>query len=731
MEKDKKSSPKKPAVKKTATKKTVTKKKPSVAKSSILVIVESPAKAHTISKFLGRGYKVTASQGHIRDLPQKGLGVNIEQEFEPKYVISKDRKELISTIKKEAKEAKAIYLATDPDREGEAISWHIAKVLDIDESSNCRIEFNEITKQAVTNAIKLPRAINMDRVNAQQTRRILDRLVGYKISPILWKKLRAGLSAGRVQSVALKFICERDREIDNFTPQEYWSIASEFTELKNNEQFEAKLDKIKGKKAEISCEADAAKLSEKAKTQQYHIASVKKGTKQRKAQPPFTTSTMQQEAARKLYFSPANTMRISQQLYEGVDIKGNGTAGLITYIRTDSVRVSQEALDAVRSYIDNKYGASYLPDKPNNYPNRRNAQDAHEAIRPTSMEFTPERVKESLNAEQYKLYELIFNRFVSSQMKPELSDTISADIVGGEFTFRTTGSIVRFDGYRKVYTEGNDNQSEEEPEKKLPELVEGTKCSIGKVTPQQHFTQPPARYTEATLVKTLEEKGIGRPSTYASIISTILERKYIEKENRTLRATSLGYTVNDLMTENFKDIVDEEFTADMETKLDAIEEGSANWKQTLSEFYEPFKITLENAEQSIQNMRIPDEVTDIPCEKCGAMMVIKSGRFGKFLACPNYPQCKNTKPIVENIDVPCPLCGAKIVKKRTKSGKTCYGCEKYPECEFFSWGMPIKEKCEKCGSLMTINYDKNKRPYRQCSNKDCANIEYGKNKKND
>lgn len=714
----KKAAPAKKAAAKTTTAKKTTKKKTAKKKTGTLVIVESPAKAHTIEKMLGKGYRVTASQGHVRDLPKSELGVDVENNFEPKYVQVRTRGSVMKTIKDEAKTAERVLLATDPDREGEAISWHIAQVLGIDEHDNCRIEFNEITKQAVEHSLESPRPIDMGRVNAQQARRILDRLVGYKISPILWRKVRKGLSAGRVQSVAVRMICDRDREIENFKPVEYWSIEADFSENTSNTRFSANLEKIKNKKIDIKNENEAQAIAQDAQQQEYIIAKVKKGQRKRKAPPPFTTSTMQQEAARKLNLSPANTMRIAQQLYEGIDT-GEGEVGLITYMRTDSMRIANEALDEARAYIEKRFGKEYLPDEPIVYRNRRNAQDAHEAIRPTSVLRSPQSLENFLDRNQMRLYELIFNRFLACQMGPEVSDTISADVVGGDYTFRTTGSKVRFPGYRAAYQEGSDEK--EEKESGLVDLDQGAGCKIDKLRPNQHFTQPPARFSDASLVKALEEKGIGRPSTYATIISTIIDREYVEREGRQLHATPLGFVVTDLLKDNFTDIVDEEFTAEMETKLDAVEEGG-DWHKTLSDFYEPFEKTLEDADK-IERVKLPVEETDIKCEKCGANMVVKTGRFGKFLACPNFPECRNTKPLVEEIDVPCPKCGGKVVKKKSKKGRMFFGCEKYPACDWVSWYQPVKEKCSVCGGDMVLRTGRDKSEYRECTNEECKHKE--------
>ena len=683
------------------------------------MIVESPSKAHTIEKILGKSYRVIASQGHVRDLPKTQLGVDVENDFEPKYINVAGRASLIKDIKALAKDAGQVLLATDPDREGEAISWHIANVLEMDTTAPCRIEFNEITQSAIEKSILQPRPIDMDLVNAQQARRVLDRLVGYKIGPLLWKKIRTGLSAGRVQSVAVRMVCDRDREIAAFVAKEYWTIGAKFKQTGDTSGFDSTLERVDGHKAEIKNEAHAKELCERIHGQSYHVDKVKKGKRTRNAPPPFTTSLLQQEASRKLSFTSANTMRLAQQLYEGVELDGNDAVGLVTYIRTDSVRISDEAIAEAREYIGKRYGAQYLPKTPNKHLNRSRSQDAHEAIRPTSLARTPQSVQHSLSPQQFKLYELIYQRFVASQMTGEVSDTLTADIVGGPFVFRTTGSIVRFDGYRAVYVEGRDFEAEEE-QKQLPELTEGKECSLLGLDPQQHFTQPPPRYSEATLVKALEEHGIGRPSTYASIISTITDREYVERENRQLRATELGFVVTDWLIRNFPEVVDEEFTAQMETKLDTVEEGN-DWKNTLRDFYGPFSKTLEEAEKS-ERVKVPEIPTDIPCEHCGAMMVIKSGRFGKFLACPNYPECKNTKSLVENVAAPCPKCGAKVLRKKSKKGRVFFGCERYPQCDYVSWNEPVLEKCPVCGSHMVLKIGKNRSKYTQCVNEQCNHI---------
>ncbi len=707
------SSEKKKKVKRPSKKKAAVKETPKTKDVGTLVIVESPSKAHTIGSILGKTYHVVASQGHIRDLPKAQLGVDVENGFEPDYVNVAERSAIIKNIKNTAKVARHVLLATDPDREGEAISWHIAKLLNLDENSPCRIEFNEITQSAIKKSIEQPKPIDMDRVNAQQARRILDRLVGYKISPLLWKKIRTGLSAGRVQSVAVRMICNRDREIESFVTREYWTIDAMFTQDGKDREFKSTLERIGNKKADIPDEQQAKALCKRIEKEAYRVDTVKKGKRTRKAPAPFTTSTMQQEASRKLSIAPANTMRLAQQLYEGIEIDGNESVGLITYIRTDSVRISDEALEQVRIYIKERFGPDYLPKTANKHVNRKRSQDAHEAIRPTSVDRTPQSVKENLSPQQYRLYELVYNRFVASQMTGEVSDTLTADIVGGPFLFRATGSIVRFAGYRILYIEGRDHEGED-VQNELPELIEGRECKLLNLDGQQHFTQPPPRYSEATLVKALEERGIGRPSTYASIISTIIDRDYVARENRQLRATELGFVVTDWLVENFQDIVDEEFTAQMETKLDEVEDGS-DWKKTIQEFYGPFSETLDRAALS-EKVKMPEEQTDIPCELCGAMMVIKNGRFGKFLACPNFPKCRHTKPLAASVGAPCPKCCAKVLVKKSKKGRTFYGCERYPQCDYVSWYEPVTDKCPECGSDMVLKTGKNRARYHECTN---------------
>lgn len=686
-----------------------------------LVIVESPAKAKTIEKFLGKGYKVEASQGHVRDLPKSQLGVDAENDFEVKYITIRGRGDILARIKKEAKAASRIYLATDPDREGEAISWHLANALDIDPSKPCRIEFHEITKKAVKEALEHPRPIDMDRVDAQQARRALDRLVGYKISPILWAKVKKGLSAGRVQSVATRMVVEREQEIEAFIPEEFWDVTSAFSALNSKGKkmtCHAKLVSINGGKAVIQNAEDAEKAKEQILNSNFTIQALKTGEKLKRPQPPFTTSSLQQEASRKLNFSTAKTMQVVQQLYEGIDLGKVGTVGLVTYIRTDSVRVSEEAIESVRAYIGDHFGSEYCPAEPNQYKGRKNAQDAHEAIRPTYMNHTPDSVKQHLTREQYNLYKLIYHRFLASQMKPAAFQTLSMDILGGECVLRYYGEHMLFPGYRAVYVESTDDE-QEEPESVLPVFEENAPITFTKVETEQHFTQPPARYTEASLVRTLEEKGIGRPSTYAPTITTIITRGYVSREKKRLYPTELGRMITAMMTEYFGSIVDTEFTASLEDRLDTVEEGTTQWKEILREFYPPFADMLGVAEEQIEKIEVKDEVSDVPCDKCGSLMVYKMGRFGKFLACPNFPACRNAKPIIHYIDAPCPKCGSRLMEKTSKKNRKFYGCECYPECEFVSWEMPITDKCPKCGSYMVEKRGKRGEKVHLCANETC------------
>lgn len=668
-----------------------------------LVIVESPAKAHTIGRFLGKDYKILASVGHVRDLPKSQMGVDIEHNFEPKYITIRGKGEVINKLKKEAKNSKKIYLATDPDREGEAISWHLAALLNIDETSKCRVTFNEITKNAVKNAVKAPRKIDMDLVDAQQARRVLDRIVGYKISPLLWKKVRKGLSAGRVQSVAARLICDREREIEAFTPEEYWSIVAKLSKLKSRTLFDARFYGTPEEKIELKNEAQVKDILAELENEIYTVTRVKKSEKKKAPAPPFITSTLQQEASRKLGYPTKKTMMIAQQLYEGIEVKGTGALGLVTYIRTDSTRISAEAQQEAREFIPRKYGDKYLPGEPRVYKNKNASQDAHEAIRPTQLDLEPELIKQSLSNDQYKLYKLIWERFVASQMASAIYDTVSVDIAAGRYVFKSNGSKVKFPGYMAVYIEGRDEEAED-GEVNIPELSEKERLDLKKLDPKQHFTQPPQRYTEATLVKVLEEKGIGRPSTYAPIITTILARGYVEKEKKFLKPTELGNIVTDIMKNHFKDIVDVQFTAQLENKLDDVEEGGKQWVEIMREFYSQFVDVLKEAEAQVEQVEIPDEVTDILCEKCGRNMVIKSGRFGKFLACPGFPACRNTKALVEEAGVQCPKCGGKVLIKKTRKGKKYLGCENYPTCDFMTWDMPAGENCPKCGNFLVKKY---------------------------
>ena len=651
-----------------------------------LIIVESPAKANTIKKFLGGNYKVMASMGHIRDLPKSKLGVDIEHDFEPEYINIRGKGDLIKSLKKEAKNASKVYLATDPDREGEAIAWHLSHILEIPQDAVCRVTFNEITKETVQKSIKEPRKIDMNLTDAQQARRVLDRIVGYKISPILWKKVKRGLSAGRVQSVAVKLIVDREEEIEKFIPQEYWNIYAILIEPNSNKKFEAKFYGKDGKKLEINNEEEVNNILKQIETGKYVVDDVKKGEKKRTPAPPFTTSTMQQEASRKIGFTLKKTMSVAQGLYEGVKVTERGTVGLITYMRTDSTRISEEARHAAKNYIEQTYGKSYYENR--YYKTKQNSQDAHEAIRPTYIDLTPEKIKNDLTPDQYKLYRLIYNRFIASQMSAAVYDTVSANINVNSYNFKASGQTLKFKGFMTLYVETLDNEKEETDES-IPELVVGQEVIKEKLEPKQSFTEPPPRYTEASLVKALEEKGIGRPSTYSPTITTILERHYIQKEQKQLVPTELGKVVNTILTENFTDIINVEFTAKIEEDFDEIAEGKEPWKEVIREFYGPFEKEVEKVDKELEHVKIEDEVTDIPCDKCGRMMVIKYGRYGKFLACPGYPECKNAKPLVENIDVPCPVCGAKVQVRKTKRGKKYYICENNPKsCNYISWNKP-------------------------------------------
>ena len=651
-----------------------------------LIIVESPAKANTIKKFLGGNTKVMASTGHIRDLPKSKMAVDIEHDFEPEYINIRGKGDLIKSLKKEAKAAKQVYLASDPDREGEAIAWHLAHILEIPEDSNCRVTFNEITKETVKESIKKPRTINMNLVDAQQARRVLDRIVGYKISPVLWKKVKRGLSAGRVQSVAVKLIVDREEEIENFIPEEYWNIYANLLEPNSKKKFQATFYGKDGKKLEIHTKEEIDEILKNIEKGKYIVADVKKGEKKRTPAPPFTTSTMQQEASRKLSFTLKKTMSVAQGLYEGVHVGEKGTVGLITYMRTDSTRISDEARAVAKEVITQKYGANYYENR--YYKTKQNAQDAHEAIRPTYIDLEPEKIKDYLTTDQYKLYRLIYNRFIASQMANAIYDTVTANIDVNNYNFRANGQTLKFKGFMTLYVETIEGEKEEE-DNSIPELTIGQEVKKEKLEAKQSFTQPPARYTEASLVKALEEKGIGRPSTYSPTITTILERRYIQKEQKQLIPTDLGKIVNKLLVENFPDVINVEFTAKIEEEFDEVAEGKEPWKQVIREFYGPFKVTLDRVEKELEHVELVEEVSDVPCEKCGRMMVIKYGRYGKFLACPGYPECKNAKPIIETIDVPCPVCGGTVQIKKTRRGKKFYVCENNPgTCEYISWNPP-------------------------------------------
>ena len=654
-----------------------------------LIIVESPAKANTIKKFLGGSTKVVASMGHIRDLPKSKMGIDIEHDFEPQYINIRGKGNLIKALKADAKKAKKIYLATDPDREGEAIAWHLAHILEIPADSVCRVTFNEITKETVQNSIKKPRKIDMNLTNAQQARRVLDRIVGYKISPVLWKKVRRGLSAGRVQSVAVKLIVDREEEIERFIPEEYWNIFAKLLDEVSNKTFVARLYGKDNKKIEIHSEEEVKVILRNIEKGKYIVTEVKKGEKKRTPAPPFTTSTMQQEASRKLGFTLKRTMSIAQGLYEGVKVDGRGTVGLITYMRTDSTRISEEARKAAKKEIISRYGEEYYENR--YYKTKQNSQDAHEAIRPTYIDLNPEEVKNSLTKDQYKLYKLIYNRFLASQMQSAVFDTISANIDVNNYNFRATGQSLKFKGFMTLYVETLDNKKDEDEESFVPELKENQEVIKKEITTKQSFTEPPPRYTEASLVKALEEKGIGRPSTYSPTITTIIERRYIEKEQKQLIPTELGKVVNKLLIENFPDIINIEFTAKIEDEFDEIAEGKENWKDVIRTFYGPFESEVEKVEKDLEHVELKDEVSDVPCDKCGRMMVIKYGRYGKFLACPGYPECKNAKPYVETIDIPCPKCGGKIQIRKSKKNKKYYICENNPKsCDFISWNKPKK-----------------------------------------
>ncbi len=686
-----------------------------------LVIVESPAKAKTIKKFLGNTYKIEASMGHVRDFPKSQLGIDMEHDYEPKYITIRGKGELLSKLRKEAKSADKVYLATDPDREGEAISWHLIHALKLEDKPVSRITFNEITKNAVKKSISGARDIDMDLVNAQQARRMLDRMIGYGISDLLWQKVKRGLSAGRVQSVALRIICDREEEINSFIAQEYWSITAHLLD-EQKKPIEAKFYGTEEGKLELHNKEQTDAILNAVEKADFVVTEVKKGTRIKKPVAPFTTSTLQQEASKYLNMATQKTMMIAQQLYEGVDIKGEGTVGLVSYIRTDSFRISDEAYEQAVGFIDETYGKKYVNPERAVYKSKGKTQDAHEAIRPTSAYRTPDSIKESLSKDQYKLYKLIWERFIASQMSPAIYDTLSVKIKSDEYYFKTGGSVLNFEGFLKVY-----DKTEEEESGKIPKLEQGQRLNKNKIEGIQHFTQPPPRFTDASLIKTLEEIGVGRPSTYAPTLTTIQARHYVIKEGKNLFPTELGETVNDIMKGYFADIVDIGFTANMEDKLDKVEEGKGEWKQIIRDFYPAFHQEVLDAVEKLKKVDIKDEVTDIICEKCGRNMVVKYGRYGKFLACPGFPECQNAKPFYEDAGVACPQCGGKVLIKKTKKGRKYFGCENNPECGFMSWNKPTGEKCPRCGSYMEEKGKKN--PKIVCSNVQCGYIEPKKEEK--
>ncbi len=683
---------------------------------SKLLIVESPSKVKPIQKYLGSDYKVMASVGHVRDLPKSKLGVDIEKGFKPQYINMPDKKDVIKSLKQAAADCDGVYLATDPDREGEAISWHLAQILALDLEESNRVTFNEITKSGVTAGIKEPRKLNIDLVDAQQARRVLDRIVGYKLSPFLWKKVKSGLSAGRVQTVALRLIVEREREIEKFQSEEFWNVDAKLAS--GRKTFNAKLfSDVSGNKLETIENGEIAQsIVDSLENAVYTVSEIKKGKRNRQPAPPFITSTLQQEASRKLGFTGQRTMRIAQQLYEGIEIKGTGVTGLITYMRTDSLRISEEARANANAYINERFGAKYLPSSPRYFKTKNSAQDAHEAIRPTIINLSPESIKDSLTTEQYKLYKLIWERFIASLMSACVQDTVNVKISAGDYLFKASGYSVRFDGFTALYEEGKDEDSENAIA--LPDMNQGDVLKLRELSPTQHFTQPPARYTEPTLIKALDDNGIGRPSTYAPIISNILGREYIEREKKSLKPTKLGMVVVDLLIEHFKRIFDVKFTAALEEQLDKIGVGELEWVDTISRFYDDFDKHYKKAEVSLDGKRVkvPPVETDVICEKCGSKMVVRSSRFGKFLACPNYPQCKNTKPVPEDeVKQPCPKCGAKLIKRVSKKGNKFYGCSAYPKCDFAAPGVPTGEQCPECGSYIISGV----RGRKYCMNGEC------------
>ena len=687
-----------------------------ISAGQTLVVVESPAKAKTIEKYLGKNYMVRASMGHLRDLPKSQFGIDVEHDFAPKYINIRGKGDLIKELKKAAKNAAHIYLASDPDREGEAIAWHLAYILGIDASRDCRIIFNEITKPAIQEAIKNPQPINLDRVDAQQARRMLDRIVGYKLSPLLWRKVRKGLSAGRVQSVTVKLICDREKEIRDFVSEEYWTISLKLRK-KRSRLFEAELTAIDGKKPSLPDKAAATRAAKELAREIVKVSEIKRRERQRKPAPPFNTSSLQQDAARKLGFTSRKTMMLAQQLYEGINLGRKGPAGLITYMRTDSTRISSLALEETRAFVRERFGTAYLPSRANLYAAGKNAQDAHEAIRPTSIARTPEEAAPFLTADQLKLYTLICQRFVACQMSPAIYDTLSVLLTAGaRYQLRASGSQLKFAGFTAIY---DGPEGKKEKDVVLPEMAAGDVLDTMNVLPQQHFTEPPPRYNEASLVKTLEEKGIGRPSTYAPIIETILARGYVIRMDKQFHPTELGFVVVDMLEEYFKNIVDVKFTANMETELDEIADGKLTKNRLLEDFYGPFEKTLEKADEAIGHVEMPVEVSDVPCELCGRMMVVKQGRYGKFLACPGFPECRNTKPILKETGAKCPKCGGSIVERRTRRGRFFYGCRNYPACDFVTWDQPQAEPCPKCGALVLKHHFKNGRALTYCYNDSC------------
>ena len=699
----------------TTKRKTTTKKKRTLTRT--LLVVESPAKAKTIEKYLGRKYMVRASMGHLRDLPKSQFGIDVEHDFAPKYINIRGKGDLIKALKKDAKAADQIYLASDPDREGEAIAWHLAYILGIDPTSDCRIVFNEITKPAIQEAVKHPRSINMDQVDAQQARRMLDRIVGYKLSPLLWRKVRKGLSAGRVQSVAVKLICDREKEIQAFESVEYWTVGLKLRKAKSA-MFPAELVQVDGAKTDLHNKQETENVVAELTQQSLQVAAVKKTERRRKPSAPFTTSSMQQDAARKLGFTSRRTMMYAQQLYEGIELGHGGAAGLITYMRTDSTRISELAQGEARDYIRESFGPSYMPEKPNVYAAGKKAQDAHEAIRPTSVARTPASIEKYLTKEQFKLYSLIWQRFVASQMSPAVYDTVSVDIAAGpRFLLRAKGSTLKFAGFTAVYAGADATKKEKDVV--LPELAAGDALEIAKTLPQQHFTEPPPRYNDASIVKTLEEKEIGRPSTYAPITETIQARGYVQRVDKHFQPTELGFVVVDMLQQYFKDIVNVKFTADLENELDEIAEGKVEKNVLLRDFYGPFETDVEKADEAIGHVELPVEVSDVQCELCGRMMVVKQGRYGKFLACPGFPECRNTKPLLKDTGVKCPKCGGSIVERRTRRGRMFYGCQNYPDCDYTTWDTPLKDTCPECGAFMLKHHFKNGRTLLYCSNDAC------------